>query len=351
MLKLSSQATILPLRLHVDQDTLDFLTRFFEFKDDTVVAATPPQDEPFIQRIEVNAVRVKLDYKPKRVDYVGLRSGHTTEFMNFVILEEADMVLKHVILHGISGMARLNKALNDTWMPDIQQTQLGDVLSGVAPVRSLVNLGSGVKDLVVVPMREYQKDGRIIRSVSKGMVSFASKTTKELVRLGAKVAVGTQTMLENTEEFLGGKGSASRAGEGYYHGSRSDSGDDYDGDEDEDRVKVISLYADQPRNVTQGLRNAGTSFRRNLQSAREAIRAVPGEVAERGSAQGMVQAVARAAPIAVLRPMIGASEAVSRALLGATNSMDKEMVKRVDDVSCPTLTPLVYWFKCSDVCL
>lgn len=308
------------------------MTRFFEFKDDTVAAATPPQDEPFIQRIEVNAVRVKLDYKPKRVDYVGLRSGHTTEFMNFVILEEADMVLKHVILHGMS-MSKLHKGLNDTWMPDIQRTQLGDVLSGVAPVRSLVNLGSGVKDLVVVPMREYRKDGRIIRSVSKGMVSFASKTTKELVRLGAKVAVGTQTVLENTEEFLGGKGSASRAGEGHYHGSRSDSGDDYDGDEEENRLKVISLYADQPKNVTQGLRNAKASLQRNLQSAKEAIRAVPVEVAERGSAQGMVQAVARAAPVAVLRPMIGASEAVSRALLGATNSMDKEQMKRVDDVS------------------
>ncbi|KAI5797364.1 hypothetical protein DFH27DRAFT_526134 [Peziza echinospora] len=333
------KATILPLRLHVDQDTLDFLTRFFEFKDDTVVAATPPQEEPFIQRIEVNSVRVKLDYKPKRVDYVGLRSGHTTEFMNFVTLEEADMVLKHVILHGISGFTKLSKALNDTWMPDIQKTQLGDVLAGVAPVRSLVNIGSGVKDLVVVPMREYRKDGRIIRSMSKGMVSFASKTTKELVRLGAKVAVGTQTMLENTEEFLGGQGSGSRAAEGagayYYHVGSGDSGDDYDDAEggagEEDRLKVISLYADQPKNVAQGLRTAGVSFKKNLISAREALRAVPGEVAERGSAQGVVAAVARAAPVAMLRPMIGASEAVSRTLLGVTNSLDREMVRRVDD--------------------
>ncbi|KAF8460937.1 hypothetical protein BDZ91DRAFT_410511 [Kalaharituber pfeilii] len=328
------KATILPLRLHVDQDTLDFMTRFFEFKDDTVVAANPPQEEPFIQRVEVNSVRVKLDYKPKRVDYVGLRSGHTTEFMNFVILEEADMVLRHVILHGISGFTRLSKALNNTWMPDIQRTQLREVLSGVAP--SFANLGSGVKDLVVVPMREYKKDGRIIRSMSKGMVSFASKTTKELVRLGAKVAVGTQTVLENTEEFLGGKGSGLRAGDvgggGYHHiHGPGDSGDDYDADEEEERVKVISLYADQPKNVTQGLRNAGVSLRRNLMSAREAIRAVPGEVAEKGSAQGVVQAVARAAPVAVLRPMIGASEAVSRTLLGVTNSLDKEMVRRVED--------------------
>ena len=98
-------------------------------------------------------------------------------------------------------------------------------------------------------------------------------------------------------------------------------------------MKVISLYADQPKNVAQGLRTAGVSFKKNLISAREALRAVPGEVAERGSAQGVVQAVARAAPVAMLRPMIGASETVSRTLLGVTNSLDREMVRRVDDVS------------------
>ena len=38
--------------------------------------------------------------------------------------------------------------------------------------------------------------------------------------------------------------------------------------------------------------------------------------------QGAVRAVIRAVPIAVLRPMIGASEAVSKALLGLQNSMD-----------------------------
>ena len=200
------------------------------------------------------------------------------------------MVLKHVVLHGINGMAKLSKQLNDTWMPDIRDTQLGDALSGVAPVRGLVNFGSGVKNLVIVPMREYRKDGRIIRGVGKGVVSIATKTTKELAKFGAKVAVGTQTMLENTEEFLGGKGSGYRPstdGEqcgGFYYlvgpgfgagGSvASDPGEDYyyyevaEGEEGtggkEDRVKAISLYADQPLNVVQGLRGAGDSLRRNL---------------------------------------------------------------------------------------
>lgn len=68
------KVTVLPLRLHVDQDALDFVTRFFEFKTGP---AGPPPDEPFLQRVEVNSVRLKLDYKPKKVDYAGLRSGST----------------------------------------------------------------------------------------------------------------------------------------------------------------------------------------------------------------------------------------------------------------------------------
>lgn len=38
--------------------------------------------------------------------------------------------------------------------------------------------------------------------------------------------------------------------------------------------------------------------------------------------QGAVRSVIRAVPIAVLKPMIGASEAVSQALLGLHNTLD-----------------------------
>ena len=40
--------------------------------------------------------------------------------------------------------------------------------------------------------------------------------------------------------------------------------------------------------------------------------------------QAPLKAVVRAVPIAVLKPMIGASEAVSKTLLGMRNSLDPE---------------------------
>ena len=317
---LNFKATVLPLRLHVDQDALDFMTRFFEFKDDTVPMHASKSDVPFLQRVEINSVRVKLDFKPKRVDYAGLRSGHTTEFMNFFILDQADMVLRHVIIYGVSGFEKLGKTLNDIWMPDVKQNQLPGVLAGLAPVRSLANVGGGVRDLVVVPMREYRKDGRIVRSIQKGALVFAKTTTSELVKLGAKLAIGTQTVLQSAEDFL------------KTPGSRADIGRE-DAELDEDEKKQISLYADQPVGVMQGLRGAYASLERDLLTARDAIVAVPGEVIESGSAGGAAKAVLRSAPTIIFRPAIGASKAISQTLMGATNSLDPQNRRRVEDVS------------------
>ncbi|OJJ49120.1 hypothetical protein ASPZODRAFT_129525 [Penicilliopsis zonata CBS 506.65] len=309
------KATVLPVRLHVDQDALDFMSRFFEFRDESAPTPSAPGDVPFLQRVEINAVRVKLDFKPKRVDYAGLRSGRTTEFMNFFVLDGADMVLRHVIIYGVSGFDKLGQTLNDIWMPDVKSNQLPGVLAGLAPIRSLVNVGGGVKDLVVIPMREYQKDGRIVRSIQKGAMAFAKTTTSELVKLGAKLAIGTQTVLQSAEDLFNAPGSAAPD-------------DDLT---DEEETKRISLYADQPVGVVQGLRGAFSSLERDLLMARDAIVAVPGEVVESGSAKAAAKAVWKRTPTVILRPAIGVSKAVGQTLLGAGNTLDPSNRRKMED--------------------
>lgn len=313
------KATVLPLRLHVDQDALDFITRFFEFKDESKPTHASPSDIPFIQRAEVNSIPVTLDFKPKRVDYAGLRSGHTTEFMNFVVLDQSRLVLRRTIVYGASGFDRLGQTLNDTWMPDVKRNQLPGVLAGLAPVRSLVNVGSGFKDLVEIPIREYKKDGRIVRSISKGAAAFAKTTGTELVKLGAKLAVGTQYALQGAEGILTQQPDA------------REPADWEDDDTESEETKQISLYADQPTGVVQGLRGAYSSLARDLNLARDAIIAVPGEVMESGNAQGAAKAVLRRAPTIIFRPLIGSSKAIGQTLMGATNSLDPQNRRRMDE--------------------
>ena len=91
---------VLPVRLHIDQDTLDFLMRFLEFKDSRF--SLPLDEIVYIQKFQISPVMLKLDYKPKRVDYVGIRSGNSAEFMNFFILDGSTINLAEATVYGLS---------------------------------------------------------------------------------------------------------------------------------------------------------------------------------------------------------------------------------------------------------
>ena len=320
------QATILPLRLHIDQDALDFMTRFFEFKAPSAPMQVSKSEAAFLQRVEINSIRVKFDFKPKRVDYAGIRSGRTNEFMNFFILEQADMVLRHVIIYGVSGFDKLGKTLNDIWMPDVKQNQLPSILAGLAPIRSLVNVGDGVRNLVTIPIREYRKDGRVVRSLQKGAIAFAKTTTSELVKLGAKLAMGTQTVLQGAEDLLTQPVRRSDMDNGWEDAKF----------EEEDKPQ-ISAYAEQPVGVVQGLRGGYANLERDLLTAKDAIIAMPGEILESDTAGAAARAVWRGAPTIILRPAMGVSNAVGQTLMGATNSLDPSNRKRIEDVRPPPL--------------
>lgn len=256
-----------------------------------------------------------LDYKPKKVDYAGIRSGHTGEFKNFVTLDRARVTLKHVIVYGLKGFDTLHPTLSDIWTPDVIRNQLPGVLAGLAPLRPLVSLGVGVRDIVAIPVREYKKDGRLVRSIQKGAFHFAKNTTAELARLGVKIAVGTQTALSGVEETLG---------QTHIHA---------DDDVEHDDRRRVSNYARQPLGVFQGLQSARRLLEHDLLTARDAFIAVRGEVIDAGSAAGAAQAMARHAPTILLRPLIGASSAVGHALMGVGNQVDRANVQRNEDVS------------------
>ncbi|KAJ8605685.1 hypothetical protein MRB53_041402 [Persea americana] len=187
----------------VIRDALDFITRFFGFSDASAKPAAP-SEQPFLQRVEVRAVPIKLDYKPKKVDYAGLRSRPHKGIHELLHSRRRGHGPQHTVIYGCSGFDRLHQSLEDVWMPDIKKNQLPSVLSGLNGVRTLVNVTSGVRDLVVVPIQEYRKDGRIVRSISKGALAFARTTGGELTRFGAKLAIGAQTALQGAEDYLAG---------------------------------------------------------------------------------------------------------------------------------------------------
>lgn len=156
----------------------------------------------------------------------------------------------------------------------MKATQLVDVISGVSPIRSVVNVGSGVADLILLPIAQYKKDGRIVRGVQKGTKAFVQSTAMEAIKLGARLATGTQVILEQAENVLGGQFKDSVTTEALQIPYENE---DAEGLEED----LISRYAAQPAGLKEGVQSAYRSLQRNLLSAAQTILAVPMEVYER----------------------------------------------------------------------
>jgi autophagy-related protein 2 len=185
------------------------------------------------------------------------------------------------------------------WTPDVKANQLADVISGVSPIRSLVNVGTGVADLVLLPIAQYRKDKRLVRGVQKGAGAFVKSTAMEAIKLGARLATGTQVILEQAEGVLGTAGSSQdvqfdrtitaetlsspilRAVPLGAEDERFNDEEGYGGPS----IEKISKYADQPEGVKEGVQTAYKSLTRNLNSAAQTILAVPMEVYERSGTE------------------------------------------------------------------
>jgi autophagy-related protein 2 len=142
----------------------------------------------------------------------------------------------------------------------------------------------------------------------------------ESLNLGAKIAVGTHTLLQKADDILSKEA-----------GIASSSSSPYQTPVESPRKKATSMYANQPKDTREGLQLAFQSISRNISEAVQVI-AMPVETMERDGATGTMRAVIRAVPIAVLKPMLGATDAVSKTLFGIRNSVDPSKQQELQDV-------------------
>lgn len=347
-----------PLRIHADQDMVDFLLRFVQFKDDRFELIDDYPEILFIQKFKINTVKLRIDYKPKKTDN-GLYSGHIMDIMNLFVLDESKLSLKGVVLYGINGFTELGEQLIKVWGSDVASKQLFSILQGFSPVKSFVSIGEGAQAFITVLLAEYRKDKNITRSVKKGGNIFIKTTTGDFIKLSTKLAIGTQSLLENTEGMLGGIGAKGRVESILQENSKLLDLDalfqedqllagknpkvhnkppsavviDTAVREEDGKPRVVSLYADQPLDVHEGLEEAYQALEKHLHIAYDTIWKTNQELKgmEGGGAKAAAITIARAAPVAIIRPMIGATEAIAKTLQGLYNQWDKTRVEDLND--------------------
>ncbi|KAG0188180.1 autophagy- protein 2 [Apophysomyces sp. BC1034] len=329
---------LLPIRLYVDQDALNFLVKYFTFEKQLLRSTPfanaaipqPSSDEPddaddesiFFQHVDVHPIILKVDYKPKYINYGNIKEGQLAELVNLFHLDGAEVALSHVRLTGIDGITKLLERLGQEWLPHIKNTQVPHMVSGVSPIRSIVNLSSGVADLVLLPIQQYRKDGRIIKGIQKGTQSFARATAMETINLSARFASGTQVILEHADGFFSTTPSTEVE-------ATSLTGCSEHQDTDEE-ASAVSKFADQPSDLSQGFQFAYQSLSKNIGSAAQTIFAVPTEIKDRHEGT-TARAVIKAVPVAVIKPMIGLTGAFQSILVGLRNTIDPAMRLQSED--------------------
>ncbi|RKP36793.1 ATG C terminal domain-containing protein [Dimargaris cristalligena] len=349
--------SILPLRFYIDQDTLGFLLGYFmavadQLKANEDTPATKSADPPYIQFCQIDPITLKVDYKPKQLgfDQIRDRAAPLVGLVNLFPLQDAKMTLKGTQVTGIKGWDRLGAALVADWIPHITHTQIPGMVTGVSPIRSAINLGTGVVDLLVLPIEQYKKDGRVVKGLQNGARSFNRTTASEAIKIGTKFTSTAQSLLEKAGDMITTTGSDPAQ----THRDQEELDDDmiYDdrdgeifvldqppppshtghGDHGDHQVTRPSRFADQPQNLQEGMQQAYRTLAKNFNEAAQTILAIPAEVYEK-SGQDSVQTVLKAVPIAILKPMIGTSEALSKTLLGLRNTLDPSQLQQMEDVS------------------
>jgi autophagy-related protein 2 len=273
----------------------------------------------FFQTFELQQIPLKMDYQPQNTDFQAIRDGNMKEVLNLLPIEGMEITLKNIKLHAIEGIDAALGQCASSWVDDIYHRQLYQYLAGVnvPPLRSLSKLGQGAAQLVLLPLRNFQDGRRIGHGVMNNVEDLAHTAVVETMNTVSSVAVGTKTLLEHLDDIVAPRDTVENT-------LTSSSARRTKG-----RPK-ISAHVNQPEDVAEGLTQAYEAMHNNLAIAKHVIVAVPVIEYKRSGWKGAVKSVIRAVPVAVLRPVIGATEAVSRTAMGVRNTLDPERKRDLD---------------------
>lgn len=92
-----------------------------------------------------------------------------------------------IVNYSLLGFDKLLTYITQEWLQDIKKHQLPSLLGGVGPMYSFVRLIQGLRDLIQLPIEQYQKDGRIVRGLQRGANSFTTSTAMAALEIATRI--------------------------------------------------------------------------------------------------------------------------------------------------------------------
>ncbi|ETO36998.1 hypothetical protein RFI_00063 [Reticulomyxa filosa] len=271
--------------------------------------------------------------------------------VHFFPLSQVEITLQPFKTTGTVGWDGIALQLAWFWALDFSKHQAHRYVAGIQPVRSIVNvsaflflfltkrifllspfffvcffgtykkIGSGVADLVLLPIKQFQKDGQLLRGLQQGARSFAHSMTMETLELSEGLFSTAHSALSTVHEAMD---SAM-----HYDSSDTNRQKKHSRGQIHERSTLRKTellgarpHMRQPRNTADGLRQAYECLSRGVFRAGHVIVAVPLEKYKASGIRASIKSVLKGVPSAILHPVIGATEAASKALVGIRNEME-----------------------------
>ncbi|XP_050712970.1 autophagy-related protein 2 homolog A-like [Eriocheir sinensis] len=357
----SIKISLQPIRLHVDQDALLFLFQFFEdihvsdrdgemgeeerpqsafkvqapimtvnYNQATNIGRTgqqllvnleeksPVSDEEqrlmealksspsyFKSFVFSPDVPIKIDYHGKHIDINSQYGPLAGLIIGLGQLNHAEIKLKSIVhKSGLLGVDKLLTYVTNEWINDIRRNQLPLVLGGVGPIHSFSKLLAGVRDLFLLPIEQYQKDGRLVRGIQRGTSAFTSSSAHAALDLTGRFIGCIQSAAETMYDMVS-------SGPSVRHRYRQRGG--------------------QPQDIREGVTTAYGVVRDGIGETATAIVQAASQEHQHKGVSGAIGGVLRQIPPTVVQPIILASEAAGTVIGGMKNQLVPDARKEAVD--------------------
>ncbi|XP_074042301.1 autophagy-related 2 isoform X2 [Leptinotarsa decemlineata] len=354
--ELSLVVSMLPLRFNIDQDTARFLIQFFSElgsgslndneEDNYSQQSTPTHPPPVltipregdntpkitnenlimfnsIQQDDLEstcssvpsslpdnspiyvrnfvfspAVPIKIDFSGK----VSFNYGLSEFLMGLAELNSVELTLKRLSCRdGLVGIDKVIEYAVQEFSNDIKKRQFPNLFKGVGPINSLVKLCQGLTGLIMMPVEQYRKDGRILRGIQRGASNFkVSVVLASLDLLGRLVGL-IQSFAEVTYDMLSPGPSLS-----YIAKQKS--------------KKNKKRYR-EAQDIREGFTNAVVTVRDGFGETAKNIVLVAAHEKEQKGLSGAVGGVLREIPATMVRPLIVVTGATHDIIGGVRNQL------------------------------
>lgn len=285
---------LLPLRLNVDQDTLDFLITFFACMtayEEMMSTSYPAPDAtaplPYFKICHITPIVAVIDYDPKHLALSSLLRGNLRELSGLLSLRSAVLRLPAVIVKGTVGLPATATAVAEQWLASYSD-KLPGLLFGVPLVRPVSNVVAAGARLVHQPFAAYP---RVWQGLRQGIFGGVTTTTVEFCNVSVALLFATQSALSTAQTVLSGQ------------------------------TQPRTRTSAQPSSVTDGFAAAASAFRSGFTGLWSRLRP-----SQRSSVFHSVSQL----PAATLQPLIAICESTSLVLQGFRNSLHPDTRRDLD---------------------